>query len=145
MEQKYNFSHGHPCFSKKHVVRRKIKATDLVGPRIPDKSKRNEVRERNETLEQKELYAPHSLLVFKPFKCREALIEKYSCFHEAFVTLRNDPLFLNREGSKLFESMQEFDKSKSRSSILRADQLVEKNEQNNYKKDDKLKAKENGK
>lgn len=72
MEHKLNFSDGHRCVSQKHVSHRKITViSDLVGLRILDWSRINEIREGNENIEQKELYDLYYLLLFKPFRCRQ--------------------------------------------------------------------------
>lgn len=49
---------------------------------------------------------------------------------------------MSGEGPKIFENMQQMCESKKRSAILRADLLVEQNEQINGHNDDELKAKE---
>lgn len=145
MEQKYNFSEEDPCVNKKHVARRKWKVIkDLVGRRIPDITILNEHREGCEDLEEKALNALYSPLLCKQFRCRADFVQHYSCLTKEYDSFKDDLFILNAEGPCILENMQYFYERKARSTLLRADKFVEKNEENMKTNVDALKVKEIG-
>lgn len=106
------FKEGHPLFHS-HALRqrRKTVVPDLIGPRIPDRTKL-------EDLHENEKYSLILLILFCPFDEDDSILRGYNSFSEARMAFENSDYY-SAYAERYVENLQEYYVSKMAASERR--------------------------